>query len=202
MRELSKDRLVFATHNEGKLAEMRVLFEPFGVQIVSAKELGLPEPEETEDTFVGNARIKAHSAAKSAGLPALADDSGLMVDALNGAPGVWTADWAETPNGRNFDVAMERAHRELLSVGAEKPWAARFHCTLVLAWPDGYDEVYEGNVEGSLVWPPRGPHGHGYDPMFVPDESELTFAEMTESQKNAISHRSRALAALLDHRFT
>ncbi|WP_068298936.1 RdgB/HAM1 family non-canonical purine NTP pyrophosphatase [Pararhodobacter sp. CCB-MM2] len=194
------DTLLFATHNAGKVEEMRQLLSPYGVTVVSAKERGLAEPEETESTFVGNARIKAHAAAKATGLPALADDSGLCVDALGGMPGVWTADWAEGPDGRDFMRAMERTRAELGDTPA--PWTAQFRCTLVMAWPDGRDEVYEGVVAGDLVWPVRGALGHGYDPMFVPEGEDRTFAEMTADEKNAMSHRARALKALIEARFT
>ncbi len=192
--------LLFATHNAGKVEEMRQLLSPHGVTVVSAAERGLPEPAETEDSFVGNARIKAHAAAQATGLPALADDSGLCVDALGGMPGVWTADWAEGPGGRDFMRAMTRTHDAL--AGVEAPWAAEFRCTLVLAWPDGTDEVHEGVVRGHLVWPVRGALGHGYDPMFVPEGEERTFAEMGPAEKNALSHRARALRSLLEKRFT
>jgi XTP/dITP diphosphohydrolase len=157
---------------------------------------------ETETTFVGNARIKAHAAAQATGLPALADDSGLEVAALNGAPGVYTADWAETPNGRDFIMAMTRTHDALIAANAPEPWTARFCCTLVLAWPDGHDEVFEGHVNGALVWPRRGADGHGYDPMFQPQGESRTFAEMTHAEKNALSHRGAAIAALLKGCFT
>lgn len=192
--------LLIATHNAGKLEEMRQLLAPRGLRVVSAAEKGLAVPEETEDSFVGNARIKAHAAASATGLPALADDSGLCVDALGGLPGVWTADWAEGPGGRDFLRAMERT-REALG-DAPQPWGAEFRCTLVLAFPDGSDEVYEGVVRGHLVWPIRGALGHGYDPMFVPEGEDRTFAEMRSAEKNTLSHRARALAALVAARFT
>lgn len=192
--------LLFATHNAGKVEEMQQMLAPYGMRVVSAKELTLPEPEETEDSFVGNARIKAHAAAKATGLVALADDSGLCVDALGGDPGVRTADWAEGPGGRDFLRAMERARAALGD--APQPWGAEFRSTLVLAWPDGRDEVYEGAVRGHLVWPIRGALGHGYDPMFVPEGESRTFAEMSAEEKNALSHRARALAALVKARFT
>jgi XTP/dITP diphosphohydrolase len=198
----SVERLVAATHNAGKLAEMRALFAPCGVRLVSAAELGLTEPEETETSFLGNARLKAHAAARAAGLVALADDSGLEVDALDGAPGVYTANWAEVGGGRDFRQAMRRTHDELVSRDAPEPWRARFRCTLVLAWPDGRDRVFEGAVDGRLVWPPRGEEGHGYDPMFQPDGRDQTFAEMSDAEKNAISHRSRAFATLIRECFT
>ena len=190
-------RLLVASHNEGKLDEMRALLAPLGVQVVSARDMGLPEPEETEDSFLGNARIKARAAAAATGLPALADDSGLEVEALGGDPGVRTADWAETPTGRDFGLAMRRTHEALLERGAAEPWRARFRCTLVLAWPNGREESFEGRVEGRLVWPIRGAEGHGYDPMFLADGEELTFAEMSAEKKNAISHRSKALSQLV-----
>lgn len=197
MRKLDGGKLVVATHNAGKLAEINALLAPFSIAAVSAGALGLPEPEETETTFVGNARIKAHAAAQATQLPALADDSGITVDALGGAPGVYTADWAETPQGRDFHMAMDRVHRELQALDAPLPRLAQFRCTLVLAWPDGHDEVFEGVMEGQVVWPKRGANGHGYDPIFQPHGQSLTFAEMDESAKNAISHRGKAFAKLI-----
>jgi XTP/dITP diphosphohydrolase len=202
MRKFAEPRLLVATHNAGKLEEVRQLLSALELDVISARELGLPEPDETESTFVGNARIKAHAAAKAAQVPALADDSGIEVEALDGAPGVYTADWAETPNGRDFLQAMTRTWRALEDKGTAHPRRARFCCTLVLAWPDGHDEVFTGTVDGHLVWPPRGVLGHGYDPMFVPVGSELTFAEMTANEKNAISHRSVALRNLIADCFT
>lgn len=196
MRRFSGDKLLVATHNKGKLEEIAALLSPFGIDCVSAGELGLSEPEETESTFVGNARIKAHAAAKAAGLPALADDSGIEVDGLNGAPGVYTADWAATPTGRDFTLAMARTWTALEEAAAPFPRRARFRATMVLAWPDGYDEVFEGKVEGQVVWPTRGAHGHGYDPMFQPDGHDLTFAEMDAALKNQISHRADAFRKL------
>ena len=196
-RKFDGDTLLVATHNKGKLEEVAHLLEPFGVKVVGAGELNLPEPEETEDTFVGNARIKAHAAAKATGLPALSDDSGITIDALDGAPGVYTADWAETGEGRDFLMAMTRAHNELEAKGAAHPRLAQFRSTLVLAWPDGHDEVFEGVAPGHLVWPIRGEGGFGYDPMFVPDGYEQTFAEMDRWEKNKISHRGRAVDAFV-----
>lgn len=192
-RKFTGDTLLIATHNKGKLEEMAHLLEPFGVSVVGAGDMDLPEPEETEDTFVGNARIKAHAAAKATGLPALSDDSGITIDALDGAPGVYTADWAETPNGRDFVMAMTRAHEELEAKAAPHPRTAQFRCTLVLAWPDGHDEVFEGVAPGYLVWPMRGEAGFGYDPMFIPDGYDVTYAEMDRWEKNKISHRARAV---------
>lgn len=197
MRRFSGDRLLIATHNQGKLDEMRHLLEPFGIQVTGAADQDLPEPEETETTFEGNARIKAHAAAKATGLPALSDDSGIEIDALGGAPGVYTADWAETPNGRDFVMAMERTRRELVAVDAPAPHTARFCCTLVLAWPDGHDEVFPGVMEGQVVWPMRGEEGHGYDPIFQPDGYDITFGEMDRWEKNKISHRAKAVAQLV-----
>ena len=197
MRKFSGDKLLVATHNKGKLEEIAALFSERKFEILSAKELNLPEPAETETTFVGNARIKAHAAAQASGLPALADDSGVCVSALGDAPGVYTADWAEGPEGRDFMKAMTRTHEELLASGSPAPWAARFMCTLVLAWPDGHDEVFEGRVEGEIIWPPRGEQGHGYDPIFQPTGFYLTFAEMDRWEKNRMSHRARAFEQLM-----
>jgi XTP/dITP diphosphohydrolase len=191
-RKFEGDRLLVATHNQGKLDEITDLLKPFGVSVVGNAELGLPEPEETGTTFVENARIKAHAAAQATGLPALSDDSGIAIDALGGAPGVYTADWAETGNGRDFVMAMTRAHDELLASGAAQPWTARFCCTLVLAWPDGHDEVFPGVMEGQVVWPMRGDQGHGYDPVFQPQGYDITFGEMDRWEKNRISHRADA----------
>lgn len=192
MRRLSGGRLVVATHNAGKLEEIAELLAPFDVAVTSAAELGLPEPAETETTFVGNARIKAHAAASATGLPALADDSGIEIDGLAGAPGVHTADWAAGPLGRDFTRAMTRAWSELEAAGAPEPRTARFCCTLVLAWPDGSDQVFEGQVDGRIVWPMRGNQGHGYDPIFQPDGHDMTYGEMDRWEKNRISHRARA----------
>ncbi len=201
-RRLEAGRLVVATHNAGKLEEIRHLLAPYPITVVSAGELGLPEPEETENTFLGNARIKAHAAAAASGLPALADDSGIEVDALDGAPGVHTADWAETPHGRDFVQAMTRTWEALEARNAPYPRTARFRCTLVLAWPDGVEEVFEGKIEGQCVWPMRGEQGHGYDPMFQPAGMDITLGEMDRWEKNRISHRGDAfrkmVAACLD----
>ena len=196
-RRFDGTRLVVATHNAGKLAEISELLAPYPVEVVSAGTLGLPGPAETEESFVGNARIKAHAAARGSGLPALADDSGIEVDALGGAPGVHTADWAETGAGRDFVMAMTRTWGELEAVRAPCPRTARFRSTLVLAWPDGHDEVFEGKVEGQCVWPMRGDRGHGYDPMFLPDGHEMTFGQMDPAVKNRISHRAAAFAGLV-----
>jgi XTP/dITP diphosphohydrolase len=197
MRKFEGKELVIATHNIGKLEEIADLLSPYGVTLTSNADHGLPEPDETETTFVGNARIKAHAAAKATGLPALADDSGLMIDGLGGAPGVYTADWAETPNGRDFGMAMQRAWDELKAVDAPAPRTAQFCCTLVLAWPDGHDEVFPGLMPGQIVWPARGDQGHGYDPIFQPEGYAVTFGEMDRWEKNKISHRADAFAKLL-----
>ncbi|WP_323763800.1 RdgB/HAM1 family non-canonical purine NTP pyrophosphatase [Marinovum sp.] len=196
-RSFSGEKLVIATHNRGKLEEIQALLAPYGVEVLGAAALGLDEPEETETTFVGNARIKAHAAARATGLPALADDSGIEIEALGNAPGVYTADWAETPNGRDFAMAMQRTHDELEAANAPHPRLARFCCTLVLAWPDGHDEVFPGVMPGRVVWPMRGDQGHGYDPIFVPEGYEITFGEMDRWEKNKISHRADAFAKLV-----
>lgn len=193
-RKFSGDKLLVATHNAGKLTEISEILAPHGVSVVGAGDMDLPEPEETEDTFVGNARIKAHAAAQATGLPALADDSGITIDALDGAPGVYTADWAETGNGRDFMMAMTRANDEITAKGPNAPRTAQFRCTLVIAWPDGHDEVFEGVMPGALVWPIRGEGGFGYDPMFMPEGYDITCGEMDKAEKNTISHRGRALA--------
>lgn len=191
-RKFSGATLVVATHNNGKLEEITDLLAPFNVAVKGAKELNLTEPEETETTFVGNARIKAHAAARATGLPALSDDSGITIDSLGGSPGVYTADWAETPNGRDFVMAMEKTHAALEAANAPFPRRAQFRCTLVLAWPDGHDEVFEGVMPGVIVWPMRGDQGHGYDPIFQPDGYDITFGEMDRWEKNKISHRADA----------
>jgi XTP/dITP diphosphohydrolase len=201
-RAFTGNRLLVATHNQGKLEEIAHLLGPYGVEVLSAAGFGLPEPAETETSFVGNARIKAHAAAQATGLPALADDSGLEVDALGGMPGVWTADWAETPQGRDFDMAMRRVWQELERANAPEPRRARFCCTLVLAWPDGQDIVFEGFMPGKIVWPMRGSLGHGYDPIFQPEGQEQTFGEMDRWQKNLISHRARAFQLFVEACFT
>lgn len=194
---MTLSRLLVATHNAGKLDEFRQLLGPRGIDVTGAADLNLPEPVETGTTFLENARIKAQAALLATGLPALSDDSGLEVDGLDGAPGVYTADWAEGPDGRDFLRAMTRVHDELVARGAARPWTARFRCTLVLLEPGGAERVFDGTVEGELVWPIRGAQGHGFDPMFVPEGGTLTFAEMTVDAKNAISHRARALRAFL-----
>ena len=190
-----------ASHNKGKLEEIAQLLRPFAVEAVSAADMGLPEPAETETSFVGNARIKAHAAAKATGLPALSDDSGIEVESLGNAPGVYTADWAETPQGRDFGMAMAKTWALLEAAEAPFPRKARFCCTLVLAWPDGHDEVFTGEMAGQIVWPMRGDLGHGYDPIFQPDGFDLTFGEMDRWQKNEISHRADAFRKLVKECF-
>ena len=197
MRKFDGRRLLVATHNAGKLDEMRALLAPYGVEVVGAAEAGLAEPAETEDSFAGNARIKARAAVEATGLPALSDDSGICVDALDGAPGVRTADWAETGSGRDFGMAMRRTWDALEAVGAPAPRRAQFRCTLVLMWPDGHDELFEGVLPGQVVWPPRGREGHGYDPIFMPDGHDVTLGEMTPEMKNSLSHRARAVEKLI-----
>ena len=201
MRKFQGDTLLVATHNAGKLEEIATLLKPYGVSVIGAAEKGLVEPDETGTTFVENARIKAHAAAKATGMPALSDDSGIEIAALDGAPGVYTADWAETGAGRDFVMAMTKAHDWLIAKSAPQPWRARFCCTLVLAWPDGHDEVFPGTVEGRIVWPMRGLNGHGYDPIFQPDGHEITFAEMDRWAKNEISHRADAFRQLVTRCF-
>ena len=197
MRTFTEPKLVVASHNEGKVAEIRALLAPYGIETVSAAELGLPVPEETETTFAGNAALKAHAAAKASGLPALADDSGLEIDALGGAPGIYTADWAETGQGRDFMQAMTRAWTEVQASGHPPPHTACFNACLCLAWPDGHAETILGQAHGTLTWPPRGAHGFGYDPMFVPDAGDgRTFSEMPHEEKEAISHRTDAFRQL------
>ncbi len=197
MRRFTGNRLVIATHNAGKLAEFRDLFAPYGIDVISAGELGLEEPEETEETFAGNARIKAHFAARESGLPALSDDSGIAVEALGGAPGVHTADWAETLQGRDFPMAMQKVWDLLEARNAPEPRRASFICTLCLAWPDGHDEIFEGRVDGRIVWPMRGNRGFGFDPVFLPDGEEQTFGEMDPARKKQLSHRSDAFGKLI-----
>ena len=197
MQKRIDGKLVIASHNKGKLVEIRDLLAPFGIEALLASDFGLPEPAETEDTFAGNARIKAHFAAKNTGLPALSDDSGMQVAALNGAPGVYTADWAETDSGRDFEMAMKRVWTECESISAPEPRNARFVCTLCFAWPDGSDVLFEGAVDGRLVWPMRGHKGFGFDPMFLPAGKTLTFGEMEPAEKHAISHRAIAFEKLV-----
>ncbi len=202
IRTLQPGRLVIASHNAGKVREIHDLLSPFGIEPVSAGELGLAEPEETGVTFAENALLKARASADVSGLPALADDSGLIVDALGGMPGVWTADWAEQAAheggpGRDWYMAMGKVEGKLVALGPDVLRSARFVCTLAVAWPDGGDALFEGKVEGSLTWPPRGTLGFGYDPVFVPQGFTQTFAELDPAQKHAISHRADAFAKLV-----
>jgi XTP/dITP diphosphohydrolase len=171
---------------------------PYGIETVSAGSLGIPEPEETGTTFVANAELKARYSADLSGLVALADDSGLCVDALNGDPGVYTANWAETPNGRDWDMAMQKVEDALRAKGPEAGRDAHFVCVLSLCWPDGHVESFEGRVEGSLIWPPRGTRGFGYDPVFMPNGHDTSFAELAPDVKHAISHRADAFRKLAE----
>lgn len=191
-RQFDGGRLVIASHNPGKVREIDHLLAPYGAEAVSAGELGLDEPEETGDSFEANAALKARTAARTSGLPALADDSGLAVAALGGAPGIYSARWAGPD--KDFAAAMACVHRELADCPDR---TAQFVCALVLAWPDGHQETFVGTVSGRLVWPPRGERGFGYDPMFVPDGFERTFGEMDPADKHAISHRADAFGRLV-----
>ena len=200
--KLHPGKLVIASHNQGKVREMRVLLEPYGMQLISAADLGLPEPEETGTTFAENALLKAHAAAQGSGLPALADDSGLCVAALGGAPGVYTADWAqrqpyEGGPGRDWYMAMGKVEGKLSELGPDTDRSAYFISTLALAWPDGTQAVFEGRAPGSLTWPPRGTMGFGYDPVFVPAGHTQTFAELEQAEKMALNHRTHAFAKLV-----
>ena len=193
------EKLVIATHNDGKFREISALLEPFGIDCLSAKALDLPEPEETGVSFVDNAELKAREAADLTGLPALSDDSGLCVDALGGMPGIFSARWAEERGGgRDFGIAMERVWAQLEACGPRASYDAHFACALAIAWPnDGQCEAFEGRVDGRLVWPPRGDRGFGYDPMFVAAGHEETFGEMDPEEKHRISHRARAFEKLV-----
>ena len=202
MRRFTGDRLLVATHNQGKLEEIADLLGPYGVSVVGAAELGLAEPEETENSFVGNARIKALAGMRATGLPTLADDSGITIDALGGAPGIFTADWAETGAGRDFGLAMRKTWNLLEAAGAAMPRRAQFRCTLLMVWPEGDEAVFEGVMPGQIVWPMRGVQGHGYDPIFQPDGFLETFGEMDRWQKNQISHRALAFRKLKEECFT
>lgn len=198
-RRFTCPKLVVATHNRGKAGEIRTLLSPFGVAIISAGELGLPAPEETGTTFEDNAKLKALAATRASGLACLADDSGLSVLALGGQPGVHTADW-EGPT-RDAVVGMRRIQDELAARGVpdtDTQRAATFHCVLALAWPDDHVEMVHGTLDGRIVWPPRGTGGHGYDPCFQPKGDTRTTAEMTDAEKNAISHRGRAFRMLVE----
>ena len=205
-RRIGSGSLVIATHNAGKLKEISALLDPYGVKCISAGSLGLPEPAETGKSFTENAVLKASAAAEASGMVALADDSGLSVDALGGRPGVYTADWAERQwfegePGRDWYMAMGKVEGMLQELGPDTDRAAAFHCVLALVWPDGEQVVYEGKCPGSLTWPPRGKLGFGYDPVFVPAGQEQTFAEIDPEQKHASSHRADAFKKLVADQF-
>jgi len=190
-RRFAEDKIVVASHNAGKVREIRDLLRPFAVETLSAGDLNLAEPDETETTFKGNAILKAKAAAKASGLPALSDDSGLCVDALNGDPGIYSARWAGPD--KDFSVAMAKVHEAL--AGADP--AAHFTCALCLAWPDDHVDVFEGYVHGAITWPPRGDKGFGYDPIFVPNGFDITFGEMDPDAKHAMSHRADAFSQMI-----
>jgi XTP/dITP diphosphohydrolase len=189
-RRLERGPLVIASHNPGKVEEISALLAPFGIEAIAAAALGLPEPEETGDSFEANAALKAHSAAEFSRRPALADDSGLVVPTLGGAPGIYSARWSG--RAKDFGMAMARVEREL----GDRDRSATFVAVLALAWPDGHEELFRGEVAGRLVWPPRGGRGFGYDPMFMPTGGRLTFGEIDPAEKHRISHRARAFAKL------
>jgi len=192
-RPFTEQKLVIASHNPGKVREIEELLSLWSIEVVSASELNLPEPEETGLTFVANAKLKADAAALGANLPALADDSGLAVDALDGAPGIYSARWGG--EAKDFNAAMVRVNTE---IGNNLDRGARFVCALALTWPDGHSEVFEGDVRGSLVWPPRGDKGFGYDPMFLADGDTGTYGEIDPARKHENSHRAVAFRALID----
>ncbi len=209
MRKLDTKTIVVASHNQGKIREIADLIGPLGFSARSAAELNFVEPDETGTTFEENAAIKALASARASGLPALSDDSGLVIDALGGAPGVYTANWAETADGtRDFAMAMEKVEKALKDEGATEPEqrTARFVSVLCLAWPDGHTELFRGEVEGHVVWPPRGNAGFGYDPVFQPEGHERTFGEMSAEEKHgwkpgdaaALSHRARAFKLFVE----
>jgi XTP/dITP diphosphohydrolase len=210
-RRLEPGRLVIASHNEGKVREIRALLGPYGIEPVSAAELDLPEPDEIGVDFIENADLKARQAADLSGIPALADDSGLCVEALGNRPGIFSARWAiagdpsvapvagpgEVHGDRDFNLAMKRVHDELEALGPDVSRNAHFVCALALCWPDGHAEWFEGRADGVLVWPPRGAQGFGYDPMFLPAGRDLTYGEMEPDEKHAISHRADAFRKLV-----
>ena len=193
-RMFTEDELVIASHNDGKLREITALFTDRPFLVTSAKTYDLPAPEETEDSFLGNAALKARATATATGKPALADDSGLVVPALNGAPGIYSARWAGVD--KDFILAMQKVESSLAATGG-KDRQAHFICALVMCWPDGHEEGFEGRIDGALVWPPRGQNGFGYDPIFVAEGHELTFGEMEPQAKLAMGHRARAFAKLV-----
>jgi XTP/dITP diphosphohydrolase len=194
-RKLAPGRLVIASHNAGKVREIAELLGPYGIEPVSARELGLPEPEETGTTFIANAELKAVQAAELSGLPALADDSGLCVVALGGDPGIYSARWAG--ESKDFTLAMKKIWAALSAKGDNASRNAHFICALSLAWPDGHVESFEGRVDGDIIWPPRGEKGFGYDPIFQPNGHAISFAEMDPAAKHAMSHRADAFAKLV-----
>lgn len=193
-RRLTEKRIVVASHNAGKVREINDLLHPFGLEAVSAADLNLPEPDETEDTFIGNALLKARAAARASGLPALSDDSGLAVDALDGAPGIHSARYAGPD--RDFGYAMARLNRDMAASGRPER-TARFICALALVWPDGEEAAFEGKVEGEITFPPRGAHGFGYDPVFQPLGHSISFGEMDPAKKHGMSHRADAFRQLI-----
>ena len=198
-RTLTPGKLVIASHNQGKVREIAELLGPYGMEPVSAGELGLPEPEETGTTFIANAELKALAAAQASGLPALADDSGLCVEALGGDPGIYSARWAGP--SKDFSIAMQKIEEALTEKGTDASRNAYFVCALTLAWPDGHMESFEGRVDGTLVWPPRGEKGFGYDPVFQPLGHDISFAEMDPAAKHAMSHRADAFKQLVEALF-
>lgn len=193
MRKFTDSKLLIASHNKGKVREIGELLKPYGLEVISACDLNIEEPEETEDTFEGNALLKAVYCTKHSGLPSLADDSGLVVHALGGAPGIYSARWAGPD--RDFAKAMKRVEEELKD---KKDHSAHFICSLALAWPDGHSEVFTGRLDGHLTFPPRGLHGFGYDPIFIPNGYDITAGEMDPEQKHAISHRAHAFKQLVE----
>ena len=198
-RQLLEDSLIVASHNQGKVREIAALLTPWALEVSSAAGLGLAEPDETETTYQGNAALKALAAARAAGLPALADDSGFEVEAINNAPGLYSARWAGPE--RNFDAAMEKVHQAVVASGLDNR-RCRFVCALSLAWPDGHHETVEGRIEGEMVWPPRGDKGFGYDPIFQPTGHDKTFGEVDQTWKHEVSHRAVAFAMLIDRCFS
>jgi len=197
-RQLTESCLVVASHNQGKVREIRDLLAPFALKIASVAELDLPEPEETEKTYRGNAKLKAAAAASASGMPALSDDSGFEVAAINNSPGLYSARWAGPE--KDFSMAMEKVHASFLASGSQDK-NCRFVCALSLVWPDGHDETVEGTIDGEMVWPPRGNRGFGYDPMFRPIGHDLTFGECDQDWKHQVSHRANAFDQLLKRCF-
>jgi XTP/dITP diphosphohydrolase len=190
-------QLLIATHNKGKVIEFDKMLDGLGIELKSAADFDLAEPEETEDTFIGNALLKARAACTATGVPSLADDSGLCVDALDGTPGIYSARWGETPDGRDFTMAMERVNKELGGIDGSQ--SAYFIAVLALVYPNGEEVTFEGRMSGNLTWPMRGENGHGYDPFFIPEGYEITCAEMNSVKKNAISHRAVAVAKFKEY---